>query len=152
MRQNPDGLESQIHKAAEELRDAEGDEAKTKAGENLRGVLDQYFEEDLKNRQEAVGDLEQRLQKLKAQLERRREKKQEIIDLQMKIAKNEAEGLGFYGEKSFGPFFFNYMPGIDADLAFPGPQFNVRVPAPSRVPEPPAAPIAAPVPIAVPSR
>jgi hypothetical protein len=146
MRQNPEGLEAQIHKAAEEFRDAEGDEAKAKAGENLRGVLEKYFEEDMKNRQEAVGDLEQRLQKLKAQLERRREKKQEIIDLQMKIAKNDAEGLGFYSEPAGAPFFFRFAPGVDADLLGPS-TINVRVPAPVRAPEDALAPIAAPVPV-----
>ena len=38
------------------------------------------------------------MQKLRAQLDRRREKKQEIIELQLKLAVNEADGLGFFGE------------------------------------------------------
>ena len=33
-----------------------------------------------------------------SQLDRRREKKSEIIDLQAKVAINEADGLGFYGQ------------------------------------------------------
>jgi hypothetical protein len=46
-------------------------------------------------RKKELADIESRLEKLRAQLERRRAKKDEIVDLQVKVAINEAEGLGF---------------------------------------------------------
>ena len=47
-------------------------------------------------REHELTQIEERLTKLRELLERRRKKKQEIIELQTKVALNEAEGLGFY--------------------------------------------------------
>jgi hypothetical protein len=63
-----------------------------------------------------------RLQKLQAQLDRRREKKQEIIDLQVKLAVNEAEGLGFFSQSSGrGMNVDVHMP---VDMTFEGETFG----------------------------
>jgi len=110
----PNGMDGQIKAAAEALRDADGEEAKAQATEKLKDLLDKFFEEDMGRRKEAVADLEERLQKLRAQLDRRRAKKQEIVDLQMKIVVNEADGLGFSSQPD------------SKDL-----DFNFRVPAPN---------------------
>jgi hypothetical protein len=59
------------------------------------------------NREKELAELEKRLAKLREQLDRRRTKKQDIMDLQIKVLLNEADGLGFYsgGEKSdYSPF------------------------------------------------
>ena len=47
-------------------------------------------------REQELKQIEERLTKLRELLDRRRTKKQEIIDLQTKVALNEADGLGFY--------------------------------------------------------
>lgn len=47
-------------------------------------------------REAEVTKVEQRLAKLRELLERRRTKKQEIVELQTKVVINEADGLGFY--------------------------------------------------------
>lgn len=113
------GLDDQIRSAAEELRDSDGEEAKSKANDKLSELLDKYFEEDMKQREAAVTNLEQRLEKLKAQLDRRKSKKSEIVDLQRKIAVNEAEGLGFYSQPGFESFNFRMPIQVETPVIEP---------------------------------
>ena len=94
----PDTLGA-IRKAAEELRDAEG-EAKAKAEANLRELLTSYFGEDMARREKELEAMQNRLKKLQEQLAKRRDKRQEIVDLQIKVLTNEADGLGFFSNNS----------------------------------------------------
>jgi hypothetical protein len=87
-----------IHKAAEALRDAEDEESKAKAQDKLTKLLERYFNQDLQRREDELAKIEARTKKLRELLERRRSKKQEIIDLQIKVLSNEAEGLGFFND------------------------------------------------------
>jgi hypothetical protein len=101
-----------IRQAAEKVRDAQGGEAQASAQNKLADLLDQYFDEDMARRESELTKIEERLAKLRDLHNRRRAKKQEILDLQMKVALNEAEGLGFYdgevqgrgGGSGFDPF------------------------------------------------
>ena len=93
-------LTGTIRTAAEAVRDAKGDEAKDEAKKNLSNILGEYFDLDTKRREDELAQIESRLTKLREQLDRRRSKKQEILDLQMKVALNEADGLGFYENTS----------------------------------------------------
>jgi hypothetical protein len=79
--------------------------------------------------------LEERLKKLRTQLDRRREAKAEIIQLQLKVLTNEVEGLGFSNESDLrsepnpGPAsstFYN-PPGTNRQVV-PAP----ATPAPAR--------------------
>jgi hypothetical protein len=72
------GVSAKIRKAAEELRDAKGDDAQEKANSKLRDLLGQYFAEDMTHRQKELDSIEARRQKLHAQLDRRRARKQDI--------------------------------------------------------------------------
>ena len=47
-------------------------------------------------REEELARVEERVKKLRALLTKRASKKQEIIDLQIKVLENEADGLGFF--------------------------------------------------------
>jgi hypothetical protein len=85
-----------IRQAAEKLRDAKGNEARSEAEKELRDLLEQYFDDDLQRRQAELGEMEDRLAKLEKQLDRRESKKDEIVDLQVKVLVNQAEGLGFF--------------------------------------------------------
>ena len=73
------------------------DEQKSNAKQEIEALLNQYFDEDIKARQAKITEIEQRIAKLKAQLERRRAAKGELVQLQMKLIENEAAGLGFFG-------------------------------------------------------
>ncbi len=79
-----------------------------------------------------MADIEARLDKLRSQLDRRREKKQDIVDLQVKVAINAAEGLGFPGQPNDGGAFnFRIEAPVmvsDAGNVFPPPPVPVKVP------------------------
>ena len=120
--------EGQIRKAAEELSQAEDDDAKAEAEEKLNELLDSYFEEDMEHREQELADVEARVKKLRELMERRREKKQDIIALQMQVLVNEADGLGFFGHDA--PRGQNSPFGMDLFAA----------PVPSRVGQPPEPP------------
>ena len=83
------------------------DEEKAKAKQELQVLLNQYFDEDIKARQTKITEIEQRVAKLKAQLEKRRAAKSELVQLQMKLIENEAAGLGFFGTSEEGDSQFN---------------------------------------------
>lgn len=131
---------STIRKAAESVRDAKGDDAKSAAQKKLTDVLSKCYDDDMVQRGQELKLIEERLTKLRELLDRRRTKKQEIIDLQTKVALNEAEGLGFYdGERSAkgGASSFSLVrPRIDSNVPEPG------TPSPPQVPAAPPAPAA----------
>src|SRR3954468_20114951 len=99
-----------IRFAALAVRDAKGDDEKSAAQKKLNEALSKYFDEDMVQREKELKQVEERVTKLHDLLDRRRSSKQEIIDLEAKVALNQANGLGFYdGETTGGgplnPFF-----------------------------------------------
>jgi len=139
-----------IRKAAEAVRDAKGEEAKTAAQKHLSELLGKYFDDDMMRRQKELTQIEERLTKLRELLERRRTKKQDILELQMKVALNEADGLGFYdGDQSGGPkrndyFYQTKIDGSDSNpFGGQNPYYSTPLPAvvaPTGAPAPPVAP------------
>ena len=119
-------LRQQIAESAAAIRDAKDESARADATERLTEVLNQCFEEDMQVRAKELESIAARLQQLQQQLDRRRAKKQEIIDLQVKVAVNEADGLGFFGQQPVGNFNF--------DIATP---VFVTAPQPAAWPTPP---------------
>jgi hypothetical protein len=122
-------LSESIRKAAAAVRDANGDDAKSDAAKkHLAELLDKSFESDMVQREKELRSIEARLLKQRELVNRRHEKKQEIIELQMKVALNEAAGLGFYdsvpSEKTgkFGTTsHFSSSSGLSKLPAFPAP-------------------------------
>ena len=104
---NPGGtVAGELRKAAEAVRNADGEDETSAARKTLTELVEKCFDADMVNREKELAELEKRLAKLREQLDRRRTKKQDIMDLQIKVLLNEADGLGFYsgGEKSdFSP-------------------------------------------------
>jgi hypothetical protein len=135
-------LEVKIRQTAERIRDAEDAAARQAATDELTKLLDKYFEEDMKARTEELKDVQQRLANLQAQLERRRAKKQEIVDLQMKVALNEADGLGFYSAPKGDVFTFGAPHRMVKELHLAAPVATtyssiVLPPVPAEPPAPP---------------
>ena len=95
---NRPNLMHEIEAAAAKVRDADSDGTKAEARKELTTLLDKYFEEDMKRRADELAKIEERVKKLHALLEKRAAKKQEIIDLQIKVLENEADGLGFFND------------------------------------------------------
>lgn len=93
---------TKFQKAVEALKQAKDEEARKKSLETLSEVVSQLFDEDLKRRESEVGDIRNRAAKLKAIVDKRKESKDRIVDLQLKIQLNEVEGLGFSAKRSSG--------------------------------------------------
>ena len=94
---------TKIKQGVAQLRSANTAEELSAVKAKLTQALDEYFEADLVRREQEIAKVEQRIQKLKAQVEKRRASKQQIIDFQLQVLQNEAEGLGFYsGRKPSG--------------------------------------------------
>ncbi len=80
-----------------ELGEATDDAKKQDLIKQLATAVTANFEEDMTSREAELTKLEERLAKLRAQLDRRRKAQGEIIQLQLKVMINEADGLGFSG-------------------------------------------------------
>jgi hypothetical protein len=130
---------SAIRKAAEAVRDAKGEEAKSDAQKKLAELLSKSYDDDMVQREHELKQIEERLTKLRELLERRRTKKQEIIELQTKVALNEAEGLGFYDNErpAKASTIELALPPVDGAA---GTLSVIGAPVPAAVPSTPAAP------------
>src|SRR5262245_37641127 len=91
-----DAARAEIGRLMKQLRDADGAK-KPELTKQLETAVDKFFDEDMKARETELTKLEERLNKLRSQLDRRRKAKTEIIQLQLKVLQNEADGLGFTG-------------------------------------------------------
>jgi hypothetical protein len=138
---------AELSQAAEAVRDAKNEEEQADAKAKLQGLLEDVFEEDMNRRKDALVEMESRLRKLQLQLEQRRDKMEEIVELQAKVLINEANGLGFYsgGSQSIEvPININ-----EQNNHFKGPHIEYR-PTPVRItapiPAPTISPAAAPEP------
>ena len=145
-----DSPEGGVRKAAEKLRDAPNDAAKVEAQTKLIELLRQCFDEDMARREKEIAKLQARIDKLSAQLERRRAAKQEIVDLQFKVVMNEVNGLGFT-TRSADPFVGDWDAYSNGrQVLFTGNNVKVTtVPLPNIAPTPPlpaVAPTSEPVP------
>ena len=91
----PDSDWSKVEKLTNDLGEAKDDKLKGALTDKLKTAVDKCFEADMKGREAELKKLQDRLDKLKAQLEKRRKAKDEIVQLEVKVLTNEAEGLGF---------------------------------------------------------
>jgi hypothetical protein len=97
----PDKMHA-IREAATALNEAEGDNARADAKAKLTELLDEYFEADMERREKELAEVEERVTKLRSTLQRRREKKRDILDLYIQVSLNEADGLGLFDGSAFG--------------------------------------------------
>jgi len=93
----PVATEDEVGRLVGELREAD-DAKKAELTKQLEAAVAKQFERDMEGRETELTKLDERLNKLRAQLDRRRKAKTDIIQLQVKVLVNEAEGLGFTGQ------------------------------------------------------
>lgn len=79
------------------LRSDKPEAEEEQARKQLFELLSVGFDRDLQTRETDLKSLETRVQKLRAQLDKRKAAKQEIIDLRLKTIQNEADGLEYPG-------------------------------------------------------
>jgi hypothetical protein len=106
-------LESSLRVASKALREAVGDEAQQAAKAQLLSMISKYFDTDQANRRRQLAEIEARLEKLKAELDRRQATKSEIIHLQLKAMEKDDAGLGLYSRDEMSRLLANYF---DADM------------------------------------
>jgi hypothetical protein len=102
-------IQSNTHSALEKYKGAESDEDRAAAEEDLRKAVAEHFDALLKQREDQLADLQKRLETLTQELQKRRDAKQEIVDLRVEVLLNEAKGLGFYPEGD-GETVYRYWP------------------------------------------
>src|SRR5579862_8419953 len=89
-------VETQRIKALEpKLKLPKGEPAKEVAVRELAGLLEKSFDRDLDRREKQISQVEERIKRLRDQIERRKTAKKEILNLRLQTMVNEAEGLGF---------------------------------------------------------
>jgi hypothetical protein len=93
-----------LRRLTEELREAGDEKKKTEITKQLESVVGDIFDLDMKGREAELSKLEARLKKLREQLDRRRQARGEIIQLEVKVMMNEAAGLGFSSQGRSGDF------------------------------------------------
>jgi hypothetical protein len=93
-------LQTELRRATEALRSADSLDQKTDATRVVTDVLNQLFDVDFQRRADELVQIEQRVKALREQLEQRRQRRQEIVDLQIKVIQYEADGLGLFGMPS----------------------------------------------------
>ncbi len=75
------------------LKDAENDEQKDKVISEIRGELEKQYESFLNSNEQQIADLQERIDRLKDQLDRRRNAKNRMVDLEVERIVSESEGL-----------------------------------------------------------
>ena len=80
----------------------------------LEAAVATQFDRDMERRESELTQLEERFKKLRQQLDRRRRAKNEILDLQIKVLVNEAEGLGFGGDSSASESWYQLDPNANS--------------------------------------
>lgn len=71
---------------------------KKRAEGEVKSSLSIYFDYDMKFREQDIAKIETRLKNLRTRLEKRRAAKEQLVELQVQLLINEANGLGFYGQ------------------------------------------------------
>jgi hypothetical protein len=90
-------IRSEIKQLVDKLHQTNDPAAKADLLKRLETAVSKLFDEDLKMHEAHLSQLEERVTKLRGQLERRRKSKAEITELQTKALAIDAEGLGFSG-------------------------------------------------------
>jgi hypothetical protein len=91
--------QSEVAQLVKQLEDAEDSAKKVEITKKLETAVGKAFDQDMETRESDLTKLDERVKKLRGQLDRRRKAKEDIIQLQIKVLVNEAEGLGFGGPR-----------------------------------------------------
>ena len=84
------------------------DKKKPELTKQLETAVSECFDEDMKVREGELTRIEQRIAKLRSRLDKRKKARTDIIQLEMKVLSNEAEGLGFAPVSGSDHFSYGY--------------------------------------------
>ncbi|MEZ6068824.1 MAG: hypothetical protein R3C10_00860 [Pirellulales bacterium] len=99
----PTSPTADIELATAKLRAAETPDDRETATAELKTSLEAYVDEDIRAREQELANIEHQLQQLREKLNTRKAKRDEIVDLQLRLLVNDADGLGFFRGGSYFP-------------------------------------------------
>ena len=99
----------QIRSKISELRNSEDEKRRKATADELRELLNTAFELDYEQRNKELAKLEKRVSKLRNQLSRRKDAREDIIDVRVKSLLYEVEGIGGPVELGFDSNNFRYQ-------------------------------------------
>ena len=108
----------ELQDAIQSLKTSTDEVARKKATEFIQQQLASQFEDDLKQREKELAEVEQRVTRLREQLDKRKVAQKAIIDLRLQTIVNDADGLGF-PDMNVGGTNLSVRPG-NAPLYVPG--------------------------------
>lgn len=85
----------EVTRLRQQIREEKDEKKRTELGETLRTKLGEIFDDDLSERDEQLKELEARVAKLRAAVEKRRKNRDRVITLQVDSVMLAAEGLAF---------------------------------------------------------
>lgn len=128
-----DSTDSKIQAAAKELRQAESSSERSEAKDKLMGLLSEDYDSRLKEYEEYLDGLEKQLEEMRGKLRKRRQAKDDMIDLRIKVLEAEADDLGWptrmRGSRAFGVT----VPGAELPRLTTGFGKSAKPAAPVRV-------------------
>ena len=139
-----DDAAAQAYRAYQSAAD---DAARSKATAELKAGLEKQYDAFIEGQAKQITHLEERLQKLKEQLEKRRGAKERMVELKLQMVLSQADGLGFPDNGSLNQAFIYpapanlFIPNADAQNA----PFSTSPIAPA-APQAPIPPATAPAP------
>lgn len=87
--------DKQIEKAAKAMRQAESSSERSEAKDKLVALLSEDYDSRLKEYEDYLEDLEKQLDEMRGKLKKRRQAKEDMIDLRIKVLEAEADDLGW---------------------------------------------------------
>jgi LysM repeat protein len=99
----PAEIQAKMRAMVDRIREAKTNTERRSAEQELRDLLNRYFDSDSEHREQELAAIEKRVNKLRNLLASRKEAKDSIVNLQYQVLVNEAEGLGFFGGEPNNP-------------------------------------------------
>jgi hypothetical protein len=127
---SPEEIEANqsFQNAVKTLRSSTEEETRNKAKDTMHSALEKQFDIDFARREKELAEVEQRVRKLRDQLEKRKAARDRIVELRLQTLVNETEGLGFPDTRvseGSDPFFFGTA--SDAALLFDTSPFDQQI-------------------------
>jgi len=112
-------LQRRIQAAIQQLKQTPDEKKKQEIKSEMSQLFTRYFDYEIRQREVKLAPLENRVKKLRAQIDKRKAAKEKIIELQLQLMEHQAEGLGFFTEPNSTQLFI----GSDAtgDLRLTSP-------------------------------
>jgi hypothetical protein len=108
-----------VHELVQKWKAAEEGDARGKVEGELRKALEDEFAARMEQHRKQVEELEARVKQLREQLDRRRERQEDIINFRLQELQRDAQGLGWGGEPIGPGGNAAFVRGLPAPVAVP---------------------------------